>query len=85
MKTCLSRLLIVVLSLTLVAGIGIAIYLIAFGTPPTPPIPLGIGFRSVEAGDIVTVSVNVSGEHVTRAELWVDNQLIAQEKNSNRR
>ncbi len=82
MKTCLSRLIILVLSLTLIAGIGIAIYLIAFGTPPATPIPLGIGFRSVEAGDIVTVSVNVSGEHVTRAELWIENQLIAQEKNT---
>ncbi len=83
MKTCLSRLIVLLLSLTLIIGLGIAAYIIAFGTPPAAPIPLGIGFRSVEAGDIVTVSVNISGEHITRAELWIEKQLIARENNAN--
>ncbi|MGB8645969.1 MAG: hypothetical protein WCF84_12085 [Anaerolineae bacterium] len=83
MKTCLSRLLVIILSLTLLIGIGLAAYLIWFNTAPLPPTPLGIEFRSVEAGDIVTVSANVRGDQVSRAELWVEDQRVAFEANPN--
>ncbi len=81
MKTCLIRTLTILLSITLLVGIGIGVYMVWFNTAPLPPTPLGIDFRSVQAGDIVTVSVDVRGAQVNRAELWVENQLVAREKN----
>ncbi len=83
MKTCLTRLLTIILSLTLLLGIGLAGYLVWFNTAPLAPTPLGIEFRSVEAGETVTVSANVRGDQVSRAELWVENQLVAREVNPN--
>lgn len=78
-----SRILAIILTLTLLAGVGIVGYLVWTSLPP-PPIPApSVNFRSVEAGDIMTIAADVRGEGVTRAELWSENQLLARETNPN--
>lgn len=79
----LSKLIAVVLGITLVGGLVLVAYL-AYMTinPPAPP-PPKIEFTSVEVGDIVTVSVTTRGDRVTRAELWAGDQMLAREVNPN--
>ncbi len=77
----LSRIFALILSLTLIAGIGVIAFLVWSNLPPPPPAAPSVEFRSVEAGEVVTVAVNVHGDHVTRAELWSENQLLARETN----
>ncbi len=80
----LSRLLTVLLSLTLLAGIGLIGYIVWSNTPDDAPgAAPAVEFRSVELGESVTVSVNVTGNHVTRAELWSEDRLLARELNPN--
>lgn len=78
-----SKLLVVVLAVTLVGGI-VLVGLMAYATinPPSPS-PPRIEFTSVEVGNIVTVSVTTRGERVTRAELWAGDQMLAREVNPN--
>ncbi|MCC7161891.1 MAG: PD40 domain-containing protein [Anaerolineae bacterium] len=79
----ISKLVIVLLGVTLAAGALVLGYL-AWMTlfPPAAP-PPRIEFNSVEVGDIVTVSVTTRGERVTRAELWTGDQMVAREVNPN--
>lgn len=78
-----SRVLIVILALTLIGGVAIAGYLVYTESGLPAPPPPSIEFSSVEVGDVVTVAVTAHGDRVTRAELWNDNQLIAREINPN--
>lgn len=79
----LSKLVSVLLALTLAAGVVVVGYL-AYVTlnPPAPP-PPRIEFTSVEVGDVVTLSVTTRGERVLRAELWAGDQMLAREVNPN--
>ena len=79
----ISRILVIILSLTLLAGIGVAGFLVWSNLPPPPPAAPSVNFRSVEAGALMTISADVRGDHVTRAELWSENQLLARETNPN--
>jgi Tol biopolymer transport system component len=81
----LIRILTIFLSLTLLAGVGVAAFLVWTNTPTdaAPSGPPTVEFRSVELGEAVTVSVQVTGDRVTRAELWAENQLLARETNPN--
>jgi TolB protein len=79
----LSRILTLILSITLIAGLGVAAFLVWSNLPTPPPASPSVEFRSVEAGEVVTIAVDVHGDHVTRAELWSENQLLARETNPN--
>ena len=79
----LSRLLTIVLTVTLLAGIGVAAYLLYSNlSVPTPTAPT-VEFRSVEVGDVVTIAVVARGERVVRAELWSEDKLLARDINPN--
>lgn len=79
----LSRLITLVLILTLLGGVAIAAFLIYANAIPAQVRPPAIEFTSVEVGDIVTIAVTARGERVARAELWAGDQLIAREVNPN--
>lgn len=81
----LSKLIAVVLGLTLVGGIVIAGLIVYTGMNPPAAPPPAIEFSSVEVGNIVTVAVTARGENVQRAELWAGEDLIAREVNPNPR
>ncbi len=80
----LNRLLTLALALSLIGGFLVIAFLVSSNNPGPPPgsAPT-VEFRSVELGDAITVTVNVSGDHVTRAELWWEDQLIARDVNPN--
>lgn len=79
----ISRILVTILSLTLLAGLVLIGYMVWSSIPPPPPAPPSLDFRSVETGSIMTIAANVRGQNVTRAELWLENQLVAREMNPN--
>lgn len=79
----ISRIIAILLSLTLLAGIGIIGFLVWSNLPPPATPAPSVNFRSVEAGQVTTIAVEVRGEHAMRAELWWENQLIAREMNPN--
>ncbi len=80
----LIRLATILLSVTLIAGLGIDAYLIWLNNsvPPAPAAP-SVEIRSVQVGQVVSLAVDVRGKQVTRAELWNENQLLARETNPN--
>jgi Tol biopolymer transport system component len=79
----LSRIIIGVLVLSLVAGVALVGFLIYSTVSTAPARPPAIEFTSVEVGDIVTVAVTTRGERVTRAELWAGDTMLAREVNPN--
>lgn len=79
----ISRILVIILSLTLLAGVAFTGFLVWSSLPPPPPAAPSLDFRSVETGSVMTIAVNVHGQNVTRAELWLENQLVARETNPN--
>jgi hypothetical protein len=79
----ISRILVIIFTITLLAGIGIAGFLVWSNLPPLPPAAPSVVFHSVETGPVMTIAADVRGEHVTRAELWSENRLIAREMNPN--
>jgi Tol biopolymer transport system component len=79
----ISRILAIILTLTLLAGLGLIGFLIWSSLPPPSPAAPSVTFHSVETGATMTIAVDVHGQHVTRAELWSDNQLLAREMNPN--
>jgi len=79
----LSKLITLILALTLIGGIvlvGVLGWLTLFPPPSSPP---SIAFTSVEVGEIVTLAVTTRGERVTRAELWAGASMVAREVNPN--
>lgn len=79
----LSRLIVLVLVFTLIAGIALAGYLIYVNVASPPVLPPVVEFTSVEVGNLVTIAVTTRGERVARAELWIGDQLLAREVNPN--
>jgi Tol biopolymer transport system component len=79
----ISRIIAIILTLTLLAGLGLVGFLIWSSLPPPSPPPPSVTFRSVETGPVMTVAADVRGQQVARAELWSENQLLAREMNPN--
>ncbi|HZQ09369.1 MAG TPA: hypothetical protein VFD70_22515 [Anaerolineae bacterium] len=79
----LSKIIAGILVFTLLGGVIIAGVLIYSNMNPPAAPPPAIEFTSVEVGEIVTIAVTARGDHVSRAELWAGDTLIAREVNPN--
>lgn len=79
----LSKLVPVLLGITLVGGVAVAAVLVVSALSPVGPLPPAIEFSSVEVGKVVTVAVTARGSRVSRAELWTGDQMVAREVNPN--
>lgn len=79
----LTRLLTILLSLTLLVGLVVAGYLAYLNFVPAPVPAPTVELQSVQnSGTVQTISVTVRGRNLARVELWADAYLIGRETNA---